>query len=79
MSWFKRAMGLEAPKTSASANGTTGFSSPLGLASGRMLCLDSSLKMLLDGHSYVVIPGDEKVWSVGRIDLGQSMALQRFY
>ncbi|MCQ9393943.1 YjfK family protein [Pseudomonas viridiflava] len=79
MSWFKRAMGLEAPKTSASANGTTGFSSPLGLASGRMLCLDTSLKMLLDGHSYVVIPGDEKVWSVGRIDLGQSMALQRFY
>ncbi|MCI3912667.1 MULTISPECIES: YjfK family protein [Pseudomonas] len=79
MSWFKRAMGLEAPKTSASANGTTGFSSPLGLASGRMLCLDTSLKMLLNGHSYVVIPGDEKVWSVGRIDLGQSMALQRFY
>jgi len=79
MSWFKRAMGLEAPKTSASVNGSTGFSSPLGLASGRMLCLDSSLKMLLDGHSYVVIPGDEKVWSVGRIDLGQSMALQRFY
>ncbi|MCQ9472987.1 YjfK family protein [Pseudomonas alliivorans] len=79
MSWFKRAMGLEAPKTSVSANGSTGFSSPLGLASGRMLCLDSSLKMLLDGHSYVVIPGDEKVWSVGRIDLGQSMALQRFY
>ncbi|MEE5095083.1 YjfK family protein [Pseudomonas alliivorans] len=79
MSWFKRAMGLEAPKTSASANVSTGFSSPLGLASGRMLCLDSSLKMLLDGHSYVVIPGDEKVWSVGRIDLGQSMALQRFY
>ncbi|MBD8807244.1 YjfK family protein [Pseudomonas syringae] len=79
MSWFKRAMGLEAPKTSASANGTTGLSSPLGLASGRMLCLDSSLKMLLDGHSCVVIPGDEKVWSVGRIDLGQSMALQRFY
>lgn len=79
MSWFKRAMGLEAPTTTASANGSTGFSSPLGLASGRMLCLDSSLKMLLDGHSYVVIPGDEKVWSVGRIDLGQSMALQRFY
>ncbi|MEE4694258.1 YjfK family protein [Pseudomonas alliivorans] len=79
MSWFKRAMGLEAPKTTASANGSTGFSSPLGLASGRMLCLDSSLKMLLDGHSYVVIPEDEKVWSVGRIDLGQSMALQRFY
>ncbi|MEE4372333.1 YjfK family protein [Pseudomonas alliivorans] len=79
MSWFKRAMGLEAPKTTASANGSTGFSSPLGLASGRMLCLDSSLKMLLDGHSYVVIPGDEKVWSVGRINLGQSMALQRFY
>ncbi|MBI6855130.1 YjfK family protein [Pseudomonas lijiangensis] len=76
MSWFKRAMGLEAPKSSGNASGPT---SPLGLASGRMLCLDSSLKMLLDGHSEVVLPGDEKVWAVGRIDLGQSMSIHRFY
>lgn len=72
MSWFKRAMGLEAPK----ASGRDGVQSvntvsPLGLASGRMLCLDSSLKLLLDGHSQVVVSGDEKVWAVGRVDLGQ--------
>ncbi|GFM86654.1 hypothetical protein PSCICO_20530 [Pseudomonas cichorii] len=76
MSWFKRVMGLEAPKASGNASGP---SSPFGLASGRMLCLDSSLKMLLDGHSEVVVPGDEKVWAVGRIDLGQSMFIHRFY
>ncbi|MBX8543660.1 YjfK family protein [Pseudomonas cichorii] len=76
MSWFKRAMGLEAPKPSGNASGPT---SPFGLTSGRMLCLDSSLKMLLDGHSEVVLPGDEKVWAVGRIDLGQSMSIHRFY
>ncbi|MBP1144213.1 hypothetical protein JOE33_001136 [Pseudomonas sp. PvP027] len=80
MSWFKRAMGLEAPKASG-RDGAQPVSTvcPLGLASGRMLCLDSSLKLLLDGHSEVVVPGDEKVWSVGHIDLGQSMALHRFY
>ncbi|MBX8570349.1 YjfK family protein [Pseudomonas cichorii] len=76
MSWFKRVMGLEAPKASGNASRP---SSPFGLASGRMLCLDSSLKMLLDGHSEVVVPGDEKVWAVGRIDLGQSMSIHRFY
>ncbi|GFM54116.1 hypothetical protein PSCICF_02940 [Pseudomonas cichorii] len=76
MSWFKRAMGLEAPKPSGNASDPT---RPFGLASGRMLCLDSSLKMLLDGHSEVVLPGDEKVWAEGRIDLGQSMFIHRFY
>lgn len=80
MSWFKRAMGLEAPKASGrDSTQPVSTVSPLGLASGRMLCLDSSLKLLLDGHSEVVVPGDEKVWSVGHIDLGQSMALHRFY
>lgn len=79
MSWFKRAMGLEAPKPSGPATGTVITAGPLGLASGRMLCLDPSLKILLDGHSHVVIPGDEKVWAVGRIDLGQSMGIHRFY
>ncbi|WNW14148.1 DUF2491 family protein [Pseudomonas sp. DTU_2021_1001937_2_SI_NGA_ILE_001] len=76
MSWFKRVMGLEAPapKGALSANG-----SPLGLRNGGMLCLDSSLKLLLDGHSYVVLPGDEKIWATGRIDLGQAMTLWRFY
>ncbi|WP_122207753.1 DUF2491 family protein [Pseudomonas viridiflava] len=79
MSWFKRALGLEAPNTSVGNVGTPVSSSPLGLSSGRMLCLDASLKMLLDGHSYVVVPGDEKICAVGRIDLGQSLVLQRFY
>ncbi|QHF02532.1 DUF2491 family protein [Pseudomonas asturiensis] len=79
MNWFKRAMGLEAPKGPTQGTAATGSSGALGLASGRMLCLDTSLKMLLEGHSYVVVPGDEKVWAVGRIDLGQSLTLQRFY
>ena len=79
MSWFKRAMGLEAPKPSGRAAASVVSGSPLGLGSGRMLCLDASLKLLLDGHSHVVIPGDEKVWAVGRIDLGQSISLHRFY
>ncbi|MCD5992577.1 YjfK family protein [Pseudomonas sp. CDFA 602] len=79
MSWFKRAMGLEAPKTAASGSDGALSVAPLGLSSGRMLCLDGSLKTLLDGYSYVVIPGDEKVWATGRIDLGQSMTLYRFY
>jgi hypothetical protein len=79
MSWFKRAMGLEAPKPSGRVAGSLVPASPLGLGSGRMLCLDSSLKLLLDGHSHVVVPDDEKIWAVGRIDLGQSMSLHRFY
>lgn len=79
MSWFKRALGLEAPKPSGRGTGSVVSGSPLGLGSGRMLCLDSSLKLLLEGHSHVVVPGDEKVWAVGRIELGQSMSLHRFY
>jgi hypothetical protein len=79
MSWFKRAMGLEAPKPSGRVAGSLVPASPLGLGSGRMLCLDSSLKLLLDGHSHVMVPDDEKIWAVGRIDLGQSMSLHRFY
>lgn len=79
MSWFKRVMGLEAPKPSGKQAGSTTALSPMGLRSGNMLCLDTSLKLLLDGHSQVDLPGDEKVWAVGEIDLGQSMTLRRFY
>lgn len=79
MSWFKRVMGLEAPKPSGKQAGSASASSPLGLRSGNMLCLDASLKLLLDGHSQVDLPGDEKVWAVGEIDLGQAMTLRRFY
>ncbi|MGP0013606.1 MULTISPECIES: DUF2491 family protein [Pseudomonas] len=78
MSWIKRVMGFEAPKPAAGAT-SVAPGSPLGLASGRMLCLDRSLKLLLEGQSHVVLPDDEKVWAVGDIDLGQSMRLQRFY
>src|SRR5471032_2496624 len=78
MSWIKRVMGFEAPTPAAGAT-SVAPGNPLGLASGRMLCLDRSLKLLLEGQSHVVVPDDEKVWAVGDIDLGQSMRLQRFY
>ncbi|MFK4134623.1 DUF2491 family protein [Pseudomonas luteola] len=80
MSWIKRALGMEAPlpKERAGSASITN-ASPLGLTRERMICLDKSLKLLLDGHSHVTLPGDEKVWAVGNIDLGQSMRLLRFY
>lgn len=80
MSWIKRALGMEAPlpKERAGSAPITN-ASPLGLTRERMICLDKSLKLLLDGHSHVTLPGDEKVWAVGNIDLGQSMRLLRFY
>ncbi|MDF9620084.1 DUF2491 family protein [Pseudomonas entomophila] len=78
MGWLKRFMGFEAPKpaaTSAKASGNL----PFGLASGRLIKLDSSLKLLLDGHSELDVPDQEVVWAVGEVDLGQSMRLARFY
>lgn len=80
MSWIKRTLGMEAPlpKERAGSAPITN-ASPLGLTRERMICLDKSLKLLLDGHSHVTLPGDEKVWAVGNIDLGQSMRLLRFY
>jgi hypothetical protein len=80
MSWIKRALGMEAPlpkERTGSAPITN--ASPLGLTRERMICLDKSLTLLLDGHSHVTLPGDEKVWAVGNVDLGQSMRLLRFY
>ncbi|WP_297844206.1 DUF2491 family protein [Pseudomonas sp.] len=81
MSWIKRALGLAPPKPSAdsTALNSAGLPGPFGLASGRMLDLDDSLKLLLEGHSELVVPNEEVVWSVGRVDLGQSMRLVRFY
>ncbi|UZE85870.1 YjfK family protein [Pseudomonas viciae] len=77
MGWFKQLMGLEAPKTTASNSvPTTG---PLGLASGKGVMFDSTLKLLLDGNSAVVIPGSQQIWSMGVVDLGQSSWLSRYY
>lgn len=80
MSWIKRVLGLQAPnRPDAGAPATAPAGTPFGLASGRMLDLDDSLKLLLDGHSELVVPNEEVVWAVGHVDLGQSMRLVRFY
>ncbi|MFF7707906.1 DUF2491 family protein [Pseudomonas sp. NPDC007930] len=80
MGVIKRWMGLEAPLPSASAPRTAApAAAPLELGQGRMLCLDPSLKLLLDGHSHVQLPGDEKIWACGLIDLGQAMRMRRYY
>jgi hypothetical protein len=81
MSWIKRALGLAPPKAPAGAVPTAGpaLLSPFGLGSGRMLNLDNSLRLMLEGHSELIVPDEEVVWSVGQVDLGQSMRLVRFY
>ncbi|MDB6052188.1 MAG: Protein of uncharacterized function [Pseudomonas sp.] len=81
MSWIKRALGLAPPKPApgSTAINAAGLPGPFGLATGRMMDLDDSLTLLLEGHSELIVPNEEVVWSVGRIDLGQSMRLVRFY
>jgi hypothetical protein len=81
MSWIKRALGLEPPNppTGSTPLASAGVLNPFGLAAGRMLDLDDSLKLMLDGHSELVVPNEEVVWSVGQVDLGQSVRLVRFY
>jgi hypothetical protein len=81
MSWIKRALGLAPPKP---ADGTAPLAdaqalNAFGLGPGRMLDLDDSLKLMLNGHSELVVPDEEVVWSVGQVDLGQSIRLLRFY
>ncbi|MDQ0126144.1 hypothetical protein J2W17_005122 [Pseudomonas lini] len=83
MGWFKQLMGLEAPKakteskwTSYDTLPTTG---PLGLAMGKGVMFDSTLKLLLDEKTTVVIPDSQQIWSTGTIDLGQSTWLSRYY
>lgn len=75
MGWFKQLMGIEAPapKTVAPVAG------PLGLGQGKGLLFDSTLKLLLDEKTNVVIPGTQQIWSVGTVDLGQSTWLSRYY
>jgi hypothetical protein len=75
MGWFKQLMGLEAPK----ANVGVPLSGPLGLAQGKAVMFDATLKLLLDEKTAVTIPGSQQIWSVGNVDLGQSNWLSRYY
>ncbi|MGE8066164.1 DUF2491 family protein [Pseudomonas sp. NPDC089569] len=81
MKWLKRMMGFEAPLPSATAGlkAPAVVGNPFGLAPRRMLDLDDSLKLLLNGHSELEVPSKEVVWAVGEVDLGQSIRLSRFY
>ena len=83
MGWFKQLLGLEAPNTDIqskrTANDTSPVTGPLGLASGKSVMFDSSLRLLLDGKTTVVIPGSQEIWSNGTVDLGQSTWLSRYY
>jgi hypothetical protein len=86
MGWFKQLMGLEAPNTDTNtpskwtANETPPpATGPLGLALGKEVMFDTTLKLLLDGNTTVTIPGTQQIWSNGTIDLGQSTWLSRYY
>ncbi|WP_339503053.1 DUF2491 family protein [Pseudomonas silesiensis] len=83
MGWFKQLMGLEAPKAKTeaqwTANETLLATGPLGLAIGKGVMFDSTLKLLLDEKTTVVIPDAQQIWSTGTIDLGQSTWLSRYY
>jgi len=83
MGWFKQLMGLEAPKANTeskwTANETLPAIGPLGLAFGKEVMFDTTLKLLLDGNTTVVIPGAQQIWSAGTVDLGQSTWLSRYY
>ncbi|MCE6980050.1 DUF2491 family protein [Pseudomonas frederiksbergensis] len=85
MGWFKQLMGLEAPNASKNtdskwtANDSAPVTGALGLALGKGVMFDTTLKLLLDEKTAVVIPGSQQIWSVGTIDLGQSTWLSRYY
>lgn len=83
MGWFKQLMGLEAPKAKTesqwTANETLPVTGPLGLAMGKGVMFDSTLRLLLDEKTTVVIPDAQQIWSTGTIDLGQSTWLSRYY
>lgn len=83
MGWFKQLMGLEAPnarpESHQAAGQTLPSTGPLGLAPGKGVMFDSSLKLLLDEKTSVVIPGSQEIWSNGTLDLGQSTWLSRYY
>lgn len=83
MGWFKRLMGIEAPNAGKDskwvAHSNPAAVGPLGLASGKELRFDSTLKLLLDDNTSVVIPDAQQIWSTGIVDLGQSNWLTRCY
>ncbi|MGR3888541.1 DUF2491 family protein [Pseudomonas sp. 1152_12] len=83
MGWFKQLMGLEAPHAKSESKWTAGealpVTGPLGLAPGKGVIFDTSLKLLLDENSTVVIPGSQEIWANGTVDLGQSTWLSRYY
>ncbi|WP_416364940.1 DUF2491 family protein [Pseudomonas sp. NFX183] len=83
MGWFKQLMGLEAPKANTASQWTAGntqpVTGPLGLAPGKGVMFDVSLKLLLDEKTTVVIPGSQEIWANGTVDLGQSTWLSRYY
>ncbi|WP_237885341.1 DUF2491 family protein [Pseudomonas sp. PGPR40] len=83
MGWFKQLMGLEAPKANTQSKWATDETlpaiGPLGLTLGKEVMFDTTLKLLLDGNTTVVIPGSQQIWSAGTVDLGQSTWLSRYY
>lgn len=83
MGWFKQLMGLEAPNANTeskwTANAPLPAIGPLGLTLGKEVMFDTTLKLLLDGNTTVVIPGSQQIWSAGTVDLGQSNWLSRYY
>ncbi|WP_248751108.1 DUF2491 family protein [Pseudomonas sp. MWU15-20650] len=83
MGWFKQLMGLEAPQANTeskwTASETAPATGPLGLALGKGVLFDASLKLLLDEKTTVVIPGSQEIWANGTVDLGQSTWLSRYY
>lgn len=83
MGWFKQLMGLEAPKAKTESKWTASESlpatGPLGLAMGKGVMFDSTLRLLLDEKTTVVIPDAQQIWSSGTLDLGQSTWLSRYY
>ncbi|MBX7278629.1 YjfK family protein [Pseudomonas sp. ERGC3:05] len=83
MGWFKQLMGLEAPQANTESKWTAGqtlpVTGPLGLAPGKGVMFDTSLKLLLDEKTTVVIPGSQEIWANGTVDLGQSTWLSRYY
>ncbi|MGY2258457.1 DUF2491 family protein [Pseudomonas sp. SDO55104_S430] len=85
MGWFKKFMGLEAPNSDSkwiandSVPSNEALAGPLGLAFGKGVMFDSTLKLLLDGKTTVAIPESQQIWSAGTIELGQSTWLSRYY
>ena len=69
MGWFKQLMGLEAPNANTESKWTAGenvpATGPLGLALGKSVMFDSTLPLLLDEKTAVVIPGSQQIWSNG--------------